>query len=316
MAVAGAALGLSSCSETWDGNPVLTTHEGTPVVDILNAPALQDQYVTLSSTNKEGTVHLTCSQPEYGYAAIATYKVQVSLSENFVSPQKDPESPYYNAKMDPNSDQYDKDLAATQAWPDYVEIRQAFYNCAEIDPTNHDFAAAFEKLWGIQKENQLEPATKFQPVYVRLRSYIEQSPENTEYLSNVVNFKNIRADYFAVWIAGEAADLYLRGGFNEWGTGEKWQFFTAPEENTWICKNVSINANVSIKVSTATWKPINLGGNAGENDDSQMIKVGEEYAMTQGDNPGHMRLEEDFTGDVILRLADEVYYITFEPAEK
>lgn len=289
-AVASAALGFSSCNETWDDNPVLKGHEGTPTVAILNAPALQDQYILLTEDNKDGNILLTCSQPDYGYAAIATYKVQLSLTEDFAR---------------------------------FEEISQSFYNCAEINPTNKDFASAFEKLHDIKTEDELDRVKDYQTVYVRLRSYIAQSPSNTEYLSNVVKFDKVAATYLAVWISGTPVDLFIRGGMNDWGGTETgpdgtpgpWQFVTGPDENTWIIDNVTIKANTSIKVSTATWKPINLGGNAGENDDSQMIKPGEEVAMTGGDNPGHMRMDVDFTGKVLLRLAGEVYYITFDPAK-
>ena len=33
-----AALGFSSCNETWDDNPTLATHEGDPVGNFLNTP--------------------------------------------------------------------------------------------------------------------------------------------------------------------------------------------------------------------------------------------------------------------------------------
>ena len=33
-----AALGFSSCNETWDDNPTLATHEGDPVENFLNTP--------------------------------------------------------------------------------------------------------------------------------------------------------------------------------------------------------------------------------------------------------------------------------------
>ncbi len=83
MAVAAVALGFSSCKETWDENPVLQGHEGTLTADFLNVPTLKDQPVMITNDNKTGTFHLTCSQPYYGYAAVATYKVQVSLTEDF-----------------------------------------------------------------------------------------------------------------------------------------------------------------------------------------------------------------------------------------
>lgn len=278
-AVAAAALGFSSCSETWENNPVLVTHEGVKTADFLNEPNLQDQVLMITQDNREGSLHLTCSQPDYGYAAIATYKVQVSLTPDFT---------------------------------EYEEIAQAFYNCAEINPLNGDVAAAIEKLSGVRTEDDLPLACA--PVYMRLRCYIEQSPENTEYLSNVVHFNNIGADYLAIWVADVPVDIYIRGGVNDWGTGEEWQFVTGPEEDTWVINNVTIAANVSIKIADATWGTLNLGGNAGEDASSQMVTPGEEIELTGGSNPGHIRLTENFTGKVVLRLEAGTYYVTFDPA--
>ena len=43
VAVCSIALGFSSCSETWDDNPVLKTHEGVKTANFLNYPAMQGQ---------------------------------------------------------------------------------------------------------------------------------------------------------------------------------------------------------------------------------------------------------------------------------
>ena len=284
FAAVAATLGLASCNETWDDAATLKTHEGTPTIDFLNTPILQEQVLMITEENQNGSIHLTCSQTDYGYAAIATYKVQVSLDDKFDNAEN------------------------------YIEISQDFYDCSQINPTNKDVAAAVEKLSGVRTEEDLP--LPYQKVYMRLRSFVSQNPEGTTYYSNVVWFDQISADFLAIWVAEVPIDLYLRGGFNDWGSGPEWQFLTADEENTWVCKDVTIDAGVSIKVSTANWAGINLGGNAGENDDSQIVSTNEEYAMTGGDNPGHMRLDKNFHGNVVLSLREGVYYILFaETAE-
>lgn len=282
FAVAVAALGFSSCNETWDDNPVLKTHEGQEKADFLNKPVMQDQMIMLTNDNKQGTFHLTCSQPDFGYAAVGTYKVQLSLTEDFNK---------------------------------FEEITQAFYDCSQINPVNGDVAAALEKLSGVQTDADLP--LPYQKLFVRLRAYIAQDEANTQFLSNVVSYKGVSADYLAIWVAGVPVNLYMRGGMNEWGAtpGSEWQFVTGSEENTWVLPNVTILKDVSIKVSTDSWGQPNLGGNAGENEASQMIDAGQTYAMTGGDNPGHMRLNADFTGKVVLRLEGGIYYITFDPAQ-
>lgn len=287
MAILGVALGFNSCSETWDDNPVIKTHEGIVEANFLNNPVMQNNEVMLTDNNKTGTFHLTCSQPDFGYAAIATYKVQVSLTEDFTQ---------------------------------YEEIAQSFYDCAEINPVNGDIAAALEKLSGVKTDADLP--LPYQKLYVRLRAFVSQDEANTQYVSNAVSYKGVSADYLAIWVSDVPVNLFIRGGVNDWGAqwgadGQPgpWQFVTGPEENTWVINNCTIPANVSIKVSTDNWNGINLGGNAGENEASQMVDAGERYAMTGGDNPGHMRLKENFTGKVVLTLEAGIYYIVFDPAK-
>lgn len=281
FAVAVAALGFSSCSETWDDNPVLNTHEGVQTSDFLNQPQMQDQVLMITNDNKSGTFHMTCSQPDFGYAAVATYRVQCSLTEDFAQ---------------------------------YEEISQNFYDCSQINPLNSDVAAALEKLKDVKTDADLpiEPVRLF----MRLRAFVAQDEANTQFLSNVVSFKGVGVNYLAIWVAGVPVNLYMRGGMNDWGAtpGSPWQFVTGAEENTWMLYDVTIGANVSIKVSTDSWGTPNLGGDAGENEASQMIDAGTEYKMTSGDNSGHMRMDKEFHGNVLLRLEAGVYYITFIPA--
>lgn len=288
MAVLGAALGFSSCNETWDDNPVLKTHDGVVTADFLNNPVMQNQTIMITNDNKTGHFHLTCSQPDFGYAAIATYKVQCSLTEDFAQ---------------------------------YEEISQNFYDCAEINPVNGDVAAAIEKLSGVQTENDLP--LPYQKLYVRLRAFIAQDEANTTYLSNVVSFNAVAADYLAIWVADVPVNLFMRGGMNDWGAqwGEDgqpgpWQFITGTAENTWVLNNVTIQPDQSIKIATDNWEGINLGGPDGEeNENAQKITAGEEYAMNQGGGSGHMRLTAPFTGSVHLRLEAGTYYVIFDPAK-
>ncbi len=71
-------LGFSSCED--DKDPVY--QDPTPGSFVLNVPVLQDQYYELTP---EGQIELVCSQPDYGYAAVANYFVEVSLTEDFAA---------------------------------------------------------------------------------------------------------------------------------------------------------------------------------------------------------------------------------------
>lgn len=74
MSAACAALVMASCS--LDRDPVLQT----PTTFVLNAPAMQDQYIELQAGN---TLELVASQPDYGYSAVADYMAEMSLTEDF-----------------------------------------------------------------------------------------------------------------------------------------------------------------------------------------------------------------------------------------
>ena len=63
---------MTSCSDDNGSNPTIKQ----PTEFIINASPLADFYIQLSADN---TVNLTCSQPNYGFNALATYQIQVGL---------------------------------------------------------------------------------------------------------------------------------------------------------------------------------------------------------------------------------------------
>lgn len=69
-----AALGFVACSD--DDDPVYQV----PTEFVLNEPATSAQFYELYDG---GTITLTCSQPNYGYAAVTNYEVEVSLTPDF-----------------------------------------------------------------------------------------------------------------------------------------------------------------------------------------------------------------------------------------
>lgn len=274
FAVAVAALGFSSCSETWDDNPVIKTHEGEVKADFLNKPVMQDQPIMLTRENGDGTFHLTCSQPDFGYAAVATYKVQCSLTEDFAN---------------------------------YEELAPEFYECDQIDPKNADVAAALEKLSDVKTEADLP--LPYQTLYMRLRAYVAQDEANTQFLSNVVSFKGVAVDYLAIWVSGVPVNIYLRGGMNEWGAteGSEWQLVTGPDENTWVTPNpVTIAKGTEFKVADSSWGPLNAGAGAAGGD----VKPDTPLVIDAGDNPGNLTMTEDFYGIAHLSLEKGVYTLT------
>lgn len=282
FAVAVAALGFSSCSETWDDNPVIKTHEGEMKADFLNNPQMQDQVIMLTNDNKDGSFHLTCSQPDFGYAAVGTYRVQVSLTEDFAK---------------------------------FEEISQDFYDCGEINPLNADVAAILEKLSGVKTEADLP--LPYQKLYMRLRAFVAQDEAHTQFLSNVVSFKGVSADYLAIWVSGVPVNMYLRGGFPEtggWEAIEKYQFMTGPEENTWVTNTITIPAGTEFKVADSSWGPCNWGGPTGSTTD---IAVDTPFTLNTNPadgGPGNIKMPAAFTGIAHLSLVKGVYTLTMASA--
>ncbi len=76
LAAGIALLGMTSCSDDNDSNPVLNT---APTSFVLNTPTMSEQYIELS---KDNTVTLSWTQPDYTFAALATYSIQVGVVGN------------------------------------------------------------------------------------------------------------------------------------------------------------------------------------------------------------------------------------------
>lgn len=85
IAAAATSMVFSSCEDKKE--PVYTA----PTEFKLNTPVLANQQYIL---DKEGVVELTCSQPDYGYAAVTYYTVDVALDETFVDATESTEANY------------------------------------------------------------------------------------------------------------------------------------------------------------------------------------------------------------------------------
>ena len=274
FALAAAALGFSSCHETWDDNPVLKTHEGVKEAAFLNNPVMQDMPIMISESNRDGSFLLTCSQPDFGYAASATYKVQVSMSEDFAK---------------------------------FKEISQAFFDCSQITPLNSDIASIVEEFSGVKSEADLP--MPYQKVYMRLRAYIAESEDNTQYLSNAVCFNSVSADYLAIWVADVATNMYLRGGFPEtggWEAIEKYQFKTGETENTWVTGEITIPKDTEFKVADSSWGSCNWGASDGNTDIMPNTPFELNLDPANG-GPKNIKLTEDFKGVAQLSMNNGIY---------
>ena len=147
----------------------------------LNTPALADQYYQLTP---EGTVDLTWSQPDWGFAAAPDYKVQISLSSDF------------NAN--------DEDDAVS-----VYELPTVYHACQASIPME-EIAIGICTLRGITDEAQYtdEPA---RPVYVRVAGSIPQIAESY-IVSNPICLKHVK-EYCAIQSPGK---IYLVGAPEGW----------------------------------------------------------------------------------------------------
>ncbi|MCH5232042.1 MAG: hypothetical protein J1E78_00280 [Muribaculaceae bacterium] len=273
LAVVSAALGFSSCEETWDKNPVLDGHTGILQADFLNEPVMGNNDIMLTTENSNGYFHLTCSQPDYGFAAVATYRVQCSLTPDF---------------------------------SDYREIAQDFYNCAEINPLNSEVAAALEYLSDVKTDEDLP--LPYQTLYMRLYAFIQQTQETTQYVSNVVSFKGVSVNYLAIWVANQPANLYLRGDMNGWGADPAYQFTTGTEENSWKSDVITIEAGQGFKIADSNWGSVNLGSQ-----DANTVVPGTPFALNNDGGSGNLFVTSDFTGVAYLYLDKGVYTLILDP---
>lgn len=166
---------MSSCKQ----NTEPRYHDATEFQ--LNTPALAGQYYQLTP---DGTIDLNWSQPNWGFAAVASYQVEVSMSPDFTTP-------------------YVEDA------PAYVTIDQTFSSC-QAQVSMEKVAIAMCTMRNIKKEEQYTqlPAGA---LYFRVVGQVPQV-ENSNITSNVIKLDNVYG-YCAVQ---SPAKIYLVGQPEGW----------------------------------------------------------------------------------------------------
>ncbi len=146
----------------------------------LNTPAMAQQYYQLTP---DGVVDLNWSQPDWGFAAAASYQVEVSLNADFVTPNLNGEAFYTIDDV---------------------------YSACQAQVSMEKLAIAICTLRDIKKEEQYvdEPAGK---VYFRIVGSIPQVANSTIY-SNVIALEQVKC-YCAVQSPGK---IYLVGQPEGW----------------------------------------------------------------------------------------------------
>lgn len=277
-------MAFTSCDESKDDHPVLEPNEGVIVENFLNTPEMSNMSVELSADNQANTIHMTCSQPSYGYAATVRYNVEVSFDKDFATPVV-PDAP----------------VSAT--------LNTAFYDCSEINPTYGELATAMCNLLGIKNDKEIP--TGYRDLYARLVANIEVAGgadlyPNTTYQSNVVKLTRANCTYLAIIVPGQPTGLFLRGGMNEWGAPAEWEFLTTDVANVSRIDYCEIPEGTEFKAADGNWASINLGNSGAE------FKVNEPYELLLDSNPGNLVMPVNFAGSVTLTFKAGKYTILFE----
>lgn len=102
---------FSACNESKDDHPVLEPLPGVVQAPFLNIPEMTNASIVFTQDNSGGYVHMTCSQPDYGFAASVSYGVEVSFSEDFTTP-----------------------VIEGEGIPVSIVLNTTFYDCSQINP--------------------------------------------------------------------------------------------------------------------------------------------------------------------------------------
>lgn len=156
--------------ETERDNPVALT----PDSFVLNTPKYVSGVYDLQNTE---SIELTTTQPDYGFTAATTYRVQIATQKSFEN---------------------------------FVELPTHF-NSAKMDVSAKEIALALVELLGATDEADF-PKDAF-PVYVRLSA--ELSDGSHKVLSNIVELPRVKS-YFALDPMVMPENMYLIGNITDW----------------------------------------------------------------------------------------------------
>lgn len=296
------AFGVGACSETQDDNPVLNPQpEAGGYQEYLNIPMYAEQLLSLTKETQNGTVDFTCSQPDYGFAAAATYSVEVSLTP-FTIPSD-------------NSREMTRD--EEEGLPTSVVLSTTFNDCGAINVPNSEIANAIVAMLGIESPDDVP--TPYNPLYVRLISQIFSGSAlvpNTTVYSNQVTLKGVSLAYIPAVEAGLPTGIFLRGGMNNWGNdpgfdvNSPWEFLTTTEAGVYLISDAEIPGGTEFKVADMAWGDVNAGYSSGD------IQLEVPYTLQNGNNAGNLTCPTDFMGDVQLVVKGGNYILTLIPYEQ
>ncbi len=283
------ALAFTACDESKDDHPTINTHEGEEEAIFLNTPEMSNMAVQITEDNQAQTLHMTCSQPDYGFAAQVQYQVEVSLNNFSGTPM-------------------------VEGCPASMILDTSFTDCSEINPVLGEIAQAMCKMLNIESDSQVP--TDYYPLYMRLIANVkcvtgtaEQLFPNTTYISNTVQMQGVSCGYLAIVVPGLPTGIYLRGDMNDWGTPSDAEFLTTSESGVYEIANYEIKAGQGFKVADSSWANPNCGTN-GSNP-----KFNESYTLDNSSSSGNIYIDSDFNGRIQLTVKGGSYVLLLEAAE-
>ncbi|MCC8120235.1 MAG: SusE domain-containing protein [Bacteroidales bacterium] len=279
------ALAFTACDESKDDHPTINTHEGEKEAIFLNTPEMANMAVQITEDNNTKGLHMTCSQPDYGFAASVKYEVEVSLTD-FTTPIE-------------------------EGCPASVVLATSFVDCSEINPVLSEIAEAMCQMLNIESDSQVP--TAYYPLYLRLIANVQtadqQNFDNTTYVSNIVKMNAVSCGYLAIIVPGLPTGIYCRGGMNDWGADEAWEFVTTSESGVYEIADCTIAAGTEFKIADSGWASINCGTN-GSNP-----KFNEPYVLNNDSGSGNMTMESTFSGRIQLTVKSGTYTMLLEADE-
>lgn len=315
LTIAALAFTAAGCSETQDDNPVLNPQpEEGGYEAFLNIPEYADQYLALTKDTEGGTFNLTCSQPNYGFAAAATYSVEVSFTPFETPSQETPgDENQGEATRDGEEDGETGDTEngddSEEGLPTSVVLSTTYANCGAINIPNSELASAIMTMKGIESPDDVP--TAYEPMYIRLIAQIISGSTvvpNTTVYSNAITIKGVSLAYIPAVEPNQPSGIYLRGGMNEWGTSN--EFLTTTEAGVYVVSDMEIKEGVEFKVATEDWGTINAGTNG------TPLQINVPYYMEHSSNSGNIVCPTDFMGDVQLVVKGGNYILTLIPYEE
>lgn len=189
-----------SCDADRDSNPVINTDQA-PSSFTLNNPVQSAQYIDL----EKNAIYLTWSQPDFGYNAIATYKVQVGVVQADGSIK-------WNMKT--TTDEAGNIISQE---PEYVI---STYNTCKAEVSGKNIAMEINQIDGMQEIDDWEKMgldkLGYREIAVRIHASINISSseevKGTSVYSNAVTFKYMNS-YKVIKLP---ATLYITGSPNSW----------------------------------------------------------------------------------------------------